>query len=271
MTVFHVAITGSDLSDGSEAQPWRTINHAAQRATAGDTVLVHAGVYREWVKPLNSGLSDARRITYAAAEGEQVVVKGSEQITDWTREEGSVWRTSIPNAVFGDWNPYALELVGDWVVRPVAPAPRTHLGDVYLNGRSFYEVTDKAGLASPERRDTIVDDRTGQIVAIEDPDATRYVWYAEVGEHETTIWANFHEADPTAELVEINVRRSVFYPTRNHVDYITVRGFELAHAATPWAPPTADQPGLIGVLHAPEPQEVQDAEGFKLGTPDGAV
>ena len=44
------------------------------------------------------------------------------------------------------------------------------------------------------------DDRTGQIVAIEDPDATRYVWYAEVGEHETTIWANFHEADPTAEL-----------------------------------------------------------------------
>ncbi|RXW31334.1 right-handed parallel beta-helix repeat-containing protein [Propioniciclava flava] len=246
MTVFHVAITGSDLSDGSEAQPWRTINHAAQRATAGDTVLVHAGVYREWVKPLNSGLSDARRITYAAAEGEQVVVKGSEQITDWTREEGSVWRTSIPNAVFGDWNPYALELVGDWVVRPVAPAPRTHLGDVYLNGRSFYEVTDKAGLAAPERRDTIVDDRTGQIVAIEDPDATRYVWYAEVGEHETTIWANFHEADPTAELVEINVRRSVFYPTRNHVDYITVRGFELAHAATPWAPPTADQPGLIG-------------------------
>ena len=32
-----------------------------------------------------------------------------------------------------------------------------------------------------------------------------------------------------------------------------------------------DQPGLIGVLHAPEPQEVQDAEGFKLGTPDGTV
>ena len=50
----------------------------------------------------------------------------------------------------------------------------------------------------------------------------------------------------THELVEINVRRSVFYPTEHHLDYITVRGFELAHAATPWAPPTADQPGLIG-------------------------
>jgi alpha-N-arabinofuranosidase len=30
------------------------------------------------------------------------------------------------------------------------------------------------------------------------------------------------------------------------VDYITVRGFKMMHAATPWAPPTAEQIGLIG-------------------------
>ena len=42
------------------------------------------------------------------------------------------------------------------------------------------------------------------------------------------------------------MRRSVFYPTQHHRDYITVRGFELAQAATPWVPPTADQPALIG-------------------------
>jgi hypothetical protein len=52
--------------------------------------------------------------------------------------------------------------------------------------------------------------------------------------------------DPNEELVEINVRRSVFYPVEHHLNYITVRGFELAQAASPWAPPTADQPGLIG-------------------------
>ena len=28
--------------------------------------------------------------------------------------------------------------------------------------------------------------------------------------------------------------------------YITVRGFEMAQAASPWTPPTADQPGLLG-------------------------
>ena len=29
-------------------------------------------------------------------------------------------------------------------------------------------------------------------------------------------------------------------------NYITVRGFTLRHAATPWAPPTAEQIGLLG-------------------------
>ena len=92
----------------------------------------------------------------------------------------------------------------------------------------------------------MVDDWTGVIDAIRNPDQTRLVWHAEVGADHTTIRANFAGADPNAELVEINVRRSVFYPVEHHLDYITVRGFELAQAATPWAPPTADQPGLIG-------------------------
>jgi len=46
--------------------------------------------------------------------------------------------------------------------------------------------------------------------------------------------------------VEINVRRTVFYPDQPGRNYITVRGFALRHAATPWAPPTAEQVGLIG-------------------------
>jgi hypothetical protein len=46
--------------------------------------------------------------------------------------------------------------------------------------------------------------------------------------------------------VEINVRKCCFYPEVSGVNYITVRGFEMAQAATPWTPPTADQPGLVG-------------------------
>lgn len=35
-------------------------------------------------------------------------------------------------------------------------------------------------------------------------------------------------------------------PEDTGINYITVSGFEMAHAATPWAPPTGEQPGLIG-------------------------
>ena len=82
-TELHVAPTGSDQADGSELHPFQTISRAARLAQPGDTVVVHAGVYREWVRPRNSGLSDRRRITYTVAAGEHVVVKGSEQVTGW--------------------------------------------------------------------------------------------------------------------------------------------------------------------------------------------
>ena len=241
----HVATTGSDDADGSAQRPFRTINRAAAAARPGDTVVVHAGEYREWVTPRRGGLSDTRRITYTAAEGEHVVIKGSERITGWESDGGTVWRASVPNALFGDFNPYAEEIAGDWIVYPEG-APRKHLGDVYLNGRSFYEVAGRAELDDPPLRTEVLDNWTALPDRVRDPEQTRLVWYAEVGADETTIWANFQGADPNAELVEINVRRSVFYPLVPHLDYITVRGFELAQAATPWTPPTADQPGLIG-------------------------
>lgn len=246
MTQLHVATTGSDASTGSAADPFRTINHAASVARPGDVVVVHAGVYREWVTPRRGGLSDQRRITYQAAEGEHVVITGSEQVTGWSLVAGTVWTVSVPNALFGDWNPYALDVDGDWIVYPSPEAPRKHLGDVYLNGTSLYEGDDRAQVTDPVLSTHAVDDWTGARDVVRNPRQTQLVWYAEVGEDQTTIWANFQGADPNTELVEINVRRSVFSPLEHHVDYITVRGFELAQAASPWAPPTADQPGLIG-------------------------
>src|SRR5215207_4920836 len=106
----HVAPTGSDDADGSEQYPLQTISRAARLAQPGDTVVVHGGVYREWVRPRFSGLSDRRRITYTAAAGEQVVIKGSEQVTGWQQVEGSVWQVAVPNVFFGSFNPFAEEI-----------------------------------------------------------------------------------------------------------------------------------------------------------------
>jgi len=80
----------------------------------------------------------------------------------------------------------------------------------------------------------------------ESPAVEVRLWYAEVDERSTTIWAQFKGINPNEELVEINVRRACFYPAKAGMDYITVRGFTMRHAATPWAPPTAEQVGLLG-------------------------
>lgn len=271
MTVLHVATTGSDESDGSVARPLQTINHAAALARPGDTVTVHEGVYREWVKPRRGGLSDLRRITYQAAPGEHVIITGAEVVVGWELVRGTVWKVEVSNSVFGPFNPFAEEIEGDFIVHASPDSPRKHLGDVYLNGRSFHEVTDSADLEDPPTRTEIVDDWTGARHLLRDPDQTRFVWHALVGAEITTIQANFQGADPNEEHVEINVRRSVFAPVEHHLNYITVRGFELAQAATPWAPPTADQPGLIGPNWAKgwviEHNVIRDAKasGISLG------
>jgi alpha-N-arabinofuranosidase len=75
---------------------------------------------------------------------------------------------------------------------------------------------------------------------------TPQLWFAQADETKTTIWAQFKGINPNKAEVEINVRRTVFYPERPGISYITIRGFTMMHAATPWAPPTAEQIGLLG-------------------------
>ncbi|MBQ7944215.1 MAG: right-handed parallel beta-helix repeat-containing protein [Lachnospiraceae bacterium] len=242
---YHVSKSGNDRNTGMAESPFLTIQRAAEAANVGDTVIVHEGEYREWVKPRLGGRSHTQRITYMAAEGEHVVIKGSEQITDWEPVEGTVWKAVILNELFGDYNPFAIPLTGDWVVEPYDNP--VHLGDVYLNGKSFYEAQDLNGVLHPQRLEVSPNPtwRRREEKLLE-PERSVYRWYAEVFEETTVVYANFHEYNPNQELVEVNVRRSCFYPEKTGIDYITVRGFEMAQAASPWAPPTADQPGLLG-------------------------
>ncbi|HRX09598.1 MAG TPA: right-handed parallel beta-helix repeat-containing protein [Candidatus Limiplasma sp.] len=122
-----------------------------------------------------------------------------------------------------------------------------HAGDVYLNGRSFYEAASLNEVKAPIRRETgFAPPWSKHPEYILDPAGTLYQWYAEVDDENTTIYANFQGADPNREQTEINVRKCCFYPEHPGVNYITVRGFEFAQAACPWTPPTADQPGMVG-------------------------
>jgi len=243
----YVAMNGNDKAEGTAKQPLRTINKAAQVAKPGDTVIVHKGEYREWVRPQEGGLGDHARITYQAAKGEKVVIKGSEAIKEWTNVEGNIWKTVVPNEMFGDYNPYAEELVGDWLIYP--EDYHLHLGDVYMNGKSFYEARTLEDVKKAVKREKQVRPYprwTKREESLLHPEDSIYQWYAEVENDNTIIYANFQKADPNKELVEINVRKCCFYPDKTGVNYITVRGFEMVQAASPWTPPTADQPGLLG-------------------------
>lgn len=243
---FHVAVTGSDSAEGTSSHPFRTISKAAKVAETGDKVIVHAGEYREWVKPEHSGYSNISRITYEAAEGEKVVIKGSERIQDWEPYEGTVWKVILPNTFFGEYNPYKEILSGDWFM--YKPGISRHPGEVYLNGVSFYEADSLDEVKNPVVRTAVHGlpwFKTDELIL--HPEQTVYQWFCETDEESTTIYANFQGADPNKELVEINVRKCCFYPVKSGLNYITVRGFEMAQAASPWTPPTADQPGLLGV------------------------
>ncbi len=356
----HVSVKGDDAHDGTAAAPLRTIQRAADLARPGDTITVHAGVYRERVTPPRGGESDARRIVYRAAPGENVVIKGSEVVKGWKKMEHDTWKVVLPNRFFGDFNPYNDLIRGDWFNRR---GRDHHTGAVYLDGHWLIEAakledvlkpggaaatgsdgyllnvawlrpgggkrTPADGFASQNGIQTAPCSEGGKCIGwIDAGDWVRYervdcgkraeqveiraasetvggtieirldkpdgellgscsvpntggwqkwasfkakvkplsgvktlclvfrnpksdtsgpqYWFGRVDEENTTIWAQFKGVDPNEKEVEINVRRTVFYPAKPGVNYLTVRGFTMCHAATPWAPPTAEQVGLIG-------------------------
>lgn len=242
---YHVAVNGNDIGSGSMQDPFATISKAAQTAEPGDVITVHEGVYREWVRPVCGGRSESERIVYQAAHGERAVIKGSEQVEYWEHCRGSVWKTEISNSIFGQYNPFAHELWGDWLIWPEDRS--VHAGDVYLNGISMYEAAGFEEIENPVMRTEGYNPPwTKHKEPVLHPENTLYQWYADVQDEKTVIYANFQDKNPNKEITEISVRRFCFYPERTGINYITVRGFEMAQAATPWTPPTGDQPGMIG-------------------------
>ncbi len=244
--IYYVSVKGNDQAAGTKDAPFRTINRAASVAVAGDTVRVFGGTYREWVDPKNGGNSEHQRIVYEAVEGEHPIIKGSEIVTDWERVKGTVWKKELSNELFGDWNPYALQIEGDWLLDPFKDY-RAHLGDVYINGISTFEATSMEDLYdSTPRTVWFQNSRRCADELILHPEHTVYKWFAEVDVETTTLYCNFQEYDPNKELIEINVRPCCFYPKATGINYITLRGFEIAQAACPWTPPTSNQIGMVG-------------------------
>jgi hypothetical protein len=67
-----VSLTGSDGGSGSSADPWRTLQHAADSVAAGDTVQIGSGTYAGFRAV--SGGTEGQPITFMPEEGAAVLV-----------------------------------------------------------------------------------------------------------------------------------------------------------------------------------------------------
>ncbi|MCT4590294.1 MAG: right-handed parallel beta-helix repeat-containing protein [Carboxylicivirga sp.] len=93
-TTYYVSnVSGDDANEGSESEPFKTIQHAAEIMESGDICLIKQGVYRETVTPPTGGL------TFKNFERDYVVVTGLDIVNNWTHHSGSIYKASVLDSV----------------------------------------------------------------------------------------------------------------------------------------------------------------------------
>ncbi len=233
---FHVAQNtrhASDANKGSERRPWKTIGRAAQELQPGDRVVIHAGVYREWVKPVRGGAGPDAMISYEAAPGEEVVLKGSDVWTPaWRKTQymtlGSVttWEADLTSRMFEGANVFALlnfpsqTNQKDWKFYPSFEWRR---GQIFVDGSPLEQVGEFGALAAAPGRFWVEDN--GMRVHVRLP----------------------NDADPSGRMIEITTREQVFAPVTPYLNYIRIKGLKMFHSGNgvPIPPP---QRGLISAM-----------------------
>ncbi|HPO11963.1 MAG TPA: right-handed parallel beta-helix repeat-containing protein [Candidatus Hydrogenedentes bacterium] len=74
--VYYVAPSGNDDWAGTFSNPWKTVTHAAEMASAGNTIYLREGTYYERLIPANSGTA-GHYITFSSYTGETATLDGT--------------------------------------------------------------------------------------------------------------------------------------------------------------------------------------------------
>lgn len=95
MKKYFVSPNGNNSNPGSIEQPFQTIQKCAEVAQPGDSCLIRAGIYRESVRPVNSGLANAP-ITFQAYNREKVVISAARKISgQWQEHEKGIYKIKL--------------------------------------------------------------------------------------------------------------------------------------------------------------------------------
>jgi hypothetical protein len=79
---FYVSTAGNDVNPGTQAKPWRTVQHAADTVRAGSTVNVRGGIYEERVTVNASGNASDGSITFKSYPGETAVLDAAHLVPE---------------------------------------------------------------------------------------------------------------------------------------------------------------------------------------------
>jgi len=267
-----------DDGPGDKARPFRTINKAAQVLQPGERVVIATGTYRECVRPARGGTGPSQMISYEAAPGAKVTIKGSEVLKDgW--EKGSVsenfrappgtgvttWRHELTDALFPDaYNPFALpSIMGSWgwldaKTTDMGPYLRKR-GLVFVDGKPLEPMEQLRELAMaklPPVPDFTVPPvpllgmparRRGGPIMQEiggSPDARFWVEYSG-----TAIHIRLSSGTPADHLIEVTTRQHAFIPAHSGIGFIRVKGITFQHAGNAYPFPQYGMISLAGGDH----------------------
>jgi hypothetical protein len=256
------ARNADDKGPGTKERPFHTINRAAQVLQPGERVVIAEGVYRECVRPARGGTGPEAMISYEAAPGAKVVIKGAAVVKDWKPSEGwnfgfdrethqpvKAWELHLDPALFPNgYNPFEVDnVLGNhtWL-RYAEDNMSTYFrrrGMVFVDGKPLEPVETPMELAGPSPRSMnyFTEIHWKPLFKEFSPEAGK-VWIETNGMTLHIRLAN--DDDPAKHVIEITTQEQLFSPTSRYQSYIRVKGITFQYAGNGFPVP---QRGMVSV------------------------
>jgi Right handed beta helix region len=229
----------ADSNPGTKEEPFLTVSKAARVLQPGERVVIMSGVYRERVVPARGGTGSDKMISYEAAPGADVVIKGSRLVkTGWepstafkldvpagSRDSIKIYERRLDDLDFHGYNPFGMASIMQNRVY-LMPKPEElwrHLrrrGLVFVDGRELEQVELYQGLGRKDGGFWCEHD--GLTIHLRLPG----------------------DADPARHEVELAIQEQVFAPRTTGLGYVRIRGITFEHAANGFPVP---QRGLVSM------------------------
>jgi hypothetical protein len=273
------APAADDAGPGDRERPFRTIGRAAEILQPGERVIIAEGIYRECVRPVRGGTGPSQMISYEAAPGAKVYIRGSEALKDgWKqailppRQGGpsaaataTIWRHDLSEALFPDaYNPFALpSIMGSWEwLDPTKVDMGPYLrrrGLVFVDGKPLEPMEQLFELAMPNLppapdftrapvpQNGLPGRRRGGPVMQEiggSPNARFWTDYSG-----TAIYVRLPSGTPADHTIEITTRQHTFIPAHSGIGFVRVKGLIFQHAGNAYPFPQFGMVSLAGGDH----------------------